>query len=177
MRALWLRALLALSLILSAPAGWAGERGYILGANDKVKVTVFGEPDLSGDFEIGGSGTLSLPLVGEIPLAGKSLSQASAALADRLRQGFLRDPKVSVEVLNYRPFFILGEVNQPGSYPYVNGMTVVNAAAIGGGFTYRADKKDIRITRTGPEGKAEFKGQLESAVMPGDVIWVGERFF
>lgn len=174
----WLRAVLVLLFTLGVPgAVSAQDAAYILGVNDKVRITVFGEQDLSGEFEIGGSGMLSLPLVGEVPLAGKTPGQASSAIAERLRQGFLRDPKVSVEVLNYRPFFILGEVNQPGSYPYVNGMTVVNAAAIGGGFTYRADKKDIKITREGKDGKTEMRGQLESPVMPGDVIWVGERFF
>ncbi|WP_050750657.1 polysaccharide biosynthesis/export family protein [Paramagnetospirillum magneticum] len=173
----WLRIVAVLLVAGCSSVGWAADLAYVLGPNDKVKITVFGEPDLSGEFEIGGSGTLAMPLVGEIPLGGKNLSQASGLLAERLRQGILRDPKVSVEVLNYRPFFILGEVNQPGSYPYVNGMTVVNAAAIGGGFTYRADKKDIKITREGAQGKTEIKGQMESTVMPGDVIWVGERFF
>ncbi len=173
----WLRLLAVLLLVGFSSAGFADDQAYVLGPNDKVRVNVFGEPDLSGEFEISGSGILSLPLVGDVTLGGKTLLQAKAALVERLRGGILRDPKVSVEVLNYRPFFILGEVNSPGSYPYVNGMSVVNAAAIGGGFTYRADKKDIKISREGAGGKKEIKGQLESEVMPGDIIWVGERFF
>lgn len=174
---LWFRLAIFFLLVALSPAYAAGETAYVLGPNDKVKVTVFGEPDLSGEFEISGSGVMSMPLIGEIPLGGKNLTQASEALSLRLRDGFLRAPKVSIEVLNYRPFFILGEVNSPGSYPYVNGMTVVNAAAIGGGFTYRADKKDIKIQREAADGKAEMPAQLESVVRPGDVIWVGERFF
>lgn len=156
---------------------WADVAAYILGPNDKVKVNVFGEPDLSGDFEISGSGMLALPLVGQVRVGGLTLSQAAITVADHLRGGFLKDPKVSVEVLNYRPFFILGEVNTPGSYPYVNGMTVVNAAAIGGGFTYRADKKDIKISRESQNGKTEIEARVDSPVQPGDIIWVGERFF
>lgn len=178
MRWFWLVVCVMMSVV--SPAAWAVDTttSYVLGPNDKVKITVFGEADLSGEFEISGNGILALPLVGEVPLGGKTVTQAAAVIAERLRQGYLRDPNVSVEVLNYRPFFILGEINQPGSYPYVNGMTVINAVAIGGGFTYRADKNDIKITRQAPgEAKTELSAKLESVVMPGDVILVGERFF
>lgn len=175
----WFRSLVAIVMICLSSAAWAADvASYVLGPNDKVKITVFGESDLSGEFEISGSGQLALPLVGEVSLGGKTVSEAVSTISDRLRQGYLRDPNVSVEVLSYRPFFILGEVNQPGSYPYVNGMTVINAVAIGGGFTYRADKQDVKITREKTGGpKVEMKGQLESVVMPGDIILVGERFF
>lgn len=170
--------LLVASLVaMSAPLQAADVAAYVLGPNDKVKVNVFDEPDLSGEFAISGSGMLSLPLIGQVQVGGQTLTQAAASVADRLRQGLLKDPKVSIEVLNYRPFFILGEVNSPGSYPYVNAMSVVNAVAIGGGFTYRADKKDIKITREGQDGKTELKAQVDSLVQPGDIIWVGERFF
>ncbi|HEU4524760.1 MAG TPA: polysaccharide biosynthesis/export family protein, partial [Gemmatimonadales bacterium] len=99
--------------------------GYVLGTGDRVRVTVFGEPDLSGEFEIDATGKVSLPLVGDIRIGGQQLRQAEQTVADRLAQGYLASPRVNIEVLNYRPFYIIGEVNQPGSYPYVNGMSVL----------------------------------------------------
>lgn len=157
----------------------AAEKGasYRLGPNDKVRVTVFGEPDLSGEFEISGTGVLALPLVGQVPVGGATISEAEERLGERLQEGFLRNPKVSIEVMNYRPFYILGEVNNPGSYSYVNGMSVLNAVALGGGFTYRADKSDIKLRREAEGKKTEIKAHPDTIVQPGDVIEVGERFF
>lgn len=149
---------------------------YVLGTGDKLKIIVFGEDTLSGDFEVSSTGTVSMPLVGEIHAAGKTIAQFQSALTNQLASGYLRDPRVSVQVGNYRPFFILGEVFKPGSYTYVNGMTVVTAVAMAGGYTYRADEKGILLKRGGTDAK-EAPVKEEDAVQPGDVIRVPERFF
>ena len=120
-----------------------GRNAYELGSGDKVRITVFGETDLSGEYDVDGSGNVRLPLVGQVRAAGLSLHDFEAQIADTLRHGYLRDPKVSVEVTAYRPFYIIGEVTKPGQYPYVNGMTALNAVALAGGYTYRADDSDV----------------------------------
>lgn len=154
-----------------------GERGvYRLDVGDKVRVIVFGEPDLSSPengFEVNSAGYISMPLIGPIRAKGLTVEELERQIEEKLKAGYLKNPKVSVEVLNYRPFYILGEVNQPGSYHYVNGLTVKQAAAIAGGFTYRADQDDIYIERQGKKIKAD----LNTPVLPGDTIWVPERFF
>jgi len=149
------------------------ESSYILGPGDRVRVIVFDEKDLSGDFDIDGRGQISVPLIGEIQAGGGTVRQVERTIEDKLREGFLRDPKVSAQVIGYRPFFILGEVRQPGSYPYVNGMTVVSAVAIAGGYTPRANRREVVIIRSGKEMKASE----EVVVMPGDTVRVNERFF
>lgn len=150
---------------------------YTLGAGDKLRVTVFGEPDLSGEFEVDSTGRLSMPLVGEVQATNKSIREVGKAIEAMLSQGYLKDPKVSIDVMNYRPFFILGEVMKPGSYPYVNGMTVVNAVALAGGYTYRAQKGEITIVRAGDNNKTEQRIEEIGEVLPGDVVRVPERFF
>lgn len=153
----------------------AQERAYRLGAGDAVKVTVFGEPDLSGTVSVDAAGGLALPLIGDVPVAGLTLPQAEAAVTAELADGYLRQPRVALEVVNYRPFYILGEVRNPGEYPYAAGMTVMKAAALAGGFTYRADEDDVEITA---EDAAEAREAApDSRVMPGDTIVIGERFF
>jgi polysaccharide export outer membrane protein len=157
--------------------GAADVAGYRLGAGDQVRVTVFRHVDLSGDFQLDGEGYFAMPLVGEILGGGLSARQLESEIEKRLKEGgFLVNPQVGIEVLNYRPFYILGEVNNPGSYQYVNGMTVINAVALAGGFTYRADQSDIVINRGGSQGP-EVEALLDSQVLPGDIINVTERFF
>lgn len=153
----------------------AGE--YTLGVGDKLRVTTFGEQNLSGEFEVGSTGRISMPLIGDINVTGHTVQQITAMIEGKLSDGYLRDPKVNIEVLNYRPFFILGEVLKPGSYPFVNGMTVVNAVALAGGYTYRADKDGITIEHAGEPGKKEQKIGETGTVMPGDIVRVPERFF
>lgn len=149
------------------------ESTYRLGSGDKVRVSVFGEPDLSGEFEVDGSGSISLPLIGEIYVQGMSIGDVSEAVESELLQGYLVNPQVSVEVLNYRPFFILGEVNAPGSYAYVNGLTVLNAVALAGGYTPRARKSEIELQR----GESKLEVEEYTQVLPGDVIVIKERLF
>lgn len=175
-----LAAVLVAVFVLWAGAAFAQavtQPAYRLGPSDKVRVTVFGEPDLSGEFLVSGTGVVALPLVGGVPVGELTIPEAELRLAERLKQGFLNNPRVSVEVLNFRPFYILGEVNNPGSYAYVDGMTVLNAVALGGGYTYRADKKDIKVRRDVNGQTREVRVQQETTVMPGDVVEVGERFF
>ena len=149
---------------------------YVLGIGDKLKLGVFGEPDLTGEFEISSTGMMSVPLIGDIKAQGSTISALKSTITSKLSDGYMKNPKVSLEVMNYRPFFILGEVMKPGSYNYVNGMTVINAVALAGGYTYRADKNDITLKRGGQNGTPE-KVKEDTQVNPGDVVSVPERFF
>lgn len=149
---------------------------YRLGSGDKLRVMVFGEDDLSGEFDVTGAGKVSLPLIGQVQAAGKTLDEFEGEIRDKLKQGYLTNPKVSVEVLNYRPFYIIGEVDKPGQYPYTNGMNVLNAVAVAGGFTYRAEQDEVYITRDGEKEKAYATDQAVK-VLPGDIVRIPERFF
>jgi polysaccharide export outer membrane protein len=134
------------AVVATENGGEASVAGYALGPGDQVRLTVFRHEDLSGQFEIDGEGFFAMPLVGEIMTAGLTARQLENEIEIRLQSGgYLVDPQVSIEVLNYRPFYIIGEVNNPGSYQYVSGMTVINAVALAGGFSYRADQDDIMI--------------------------------
>jgi polysaccharide export outer membrane protein len=154
----------------------SGVNDYVLGVGDKLQITVFGEDDLSGEFQVSSTGTISMPLVGEIPAAGQTTSYVQAAIVSRLSNGYMKDPHVSLQVSSYRPFFIVGEVMKPGSYTYVNGMTVINAVALAGGYTYRADKDDIKLKHGGLQAQDKRVDET-TPVMPGDVVTVPERFF
>jgi protein involved in polysaccharide export with SLBB domain len=150
---------------------------YRLGPGDALRVTVFRHPDLSGEFSLDGGGYFAMPLVGEILGGGRTARQLENEIEASLKSGgYLVDPQVSIEVLNYRPFYIIGEVNNPGSFEYVNGMTVINAVALAGGFTYRADQDDIVISRGGSSGP-EVAAAPDTEVLPGDIVEVKERFF
>ncbi|MGH9551115.1 MAG: polysaccharide biosynthesis/export family protein [Terriglobales bacterium] len=165
------------ALLASQGASSAEGIAYKLGTGDKIRVTVFNEKDLSGDFDVNDLGIVALPLIGQVSLTGKTISQAEALIGEMYGKDYLVNPRVNVEVLNYRPFFILGEVKKPGSYPYVNGMTVVNAVALAEGYTPRANRDRILIKRASNSGAGEQPAQEDSAVLPGDVIRVQERFF
>lgn len=153
------------------------DRDYRLGAGDQLRVTVFGEPELSGDFEVSGAGEVSMPLIGTIPVEGKSVREFQDDLERRLANGYLNNPRVSAEVTNYRPYYILGEVNQPGEYPYSNGLTVMNAVATAQGFTYRANKRVVFIRAAGSESERKVELTSSTPVRPGDTIRIGERIF
>jgi polysaccharide biosynthesis/export protein VpsN len=151
--------------------------GYKLGPGDALRVTVFRHEDLSGEFSLDGEGYFALPLVGEILAGGRTARQVESEVEVALKSGgYLVDPQVSIEVLNYRPFYIIGEVNNPGSFEYVSGMTVINAVALAGGYTYRADQDDIIISRGGSNGP-RIEALPDTEVLPGDIIEVTERFF
>lgn len=150
---------------------------YQLGVGDRVRVIVYSEESLSGEFQVSAAGTLSLPLIGSVPATGKTPGDVAATIRTMLADGYLRDPKVSMEVITYRPFFILGEVKTPGQYPYANGLTVVNAIATAAGFTPRAEKKMVFIRRSGDAEEKPYKLTPDLRVYPGDTIRLGERFF
>lgn len=177
-------------LLIAVPLAWASSMpamaaapapeeltAYKLGSGDKIRVTVFGHEDLSGEFEVDGSGNVSLPLIRNIKAEGLTVRQVEQAITERLSPDYLINPSVSVEVLNYRPFYIYGEVTKPGSYPFVSGMTVVNAVAMAGGFTYRARTGSVRIVRANDPQRKPIVADKDTPVLPGDVIEVPERYF
>lgn len=175
---LWLAAVLVLPQASAAQTMTSADETttYRLGSGDKLRVTVFGEEDLSGEFDVTGAGKISLPLIGQVQAAGLTVEETEEAIAAKLREGYLTNPKVNVEVLNYRPFYIMGEVNKPGEYPYSNAMTVLNAVAVAGGFTYRANEDKVFITRNKGQ-ETEHRIDPTVRVLPGDVVRIPERFF
>jgi polysaccharide export outer membrane protein len=150
---------------------------YRLGSGDKIQVTVYGEPDLSGSFDVDGSGYVRLPLIGQVKAAGLTLKEFETAAEAGLAKGILINPKVSVDVTNYRPFSILGEVQKPGEYPFENGMTALNAVALGGGFTYRADQDYVYVRRKGAADETKLPCNDKTFIYPGDTVRVDERIF
>lgn len=164
------------------PVGVAGPEGvlenkpYTLASGDRIKVTVFQHEDLSGEFQLDGNGRYAMPLIGEVDAYGLTTRELEQRVRERFADGYLVDPQVSVEVLNYRPFFILGEVARPGQYEYQAGMTVIQAVTIAGGFSYRANQAGVTIKRGGSGAKGVRVG-ADTQVLPGDVIEVPERFF
>jgi len=158
--------------------GVSASPDYRLGSGDRVRITVFGQQDLSGEYLVDGSGMLAFPLIGRVPAGNMTGSELAQAIASKLDPDYVRNPNISVEVLTYRPFYIVGEVKAPGSYPYVSGMSVINAIALAGGFTYRARESSFYLTRTGKDGhKTRLDASPETPVQPGDVITVRERYF
>ncbi|TVQ96276.1 MAG: polysaccharide export protein [Desulfovibrionales bacterium] len=149
---------------------------YKLGSGDKVRITVFGEDQLSGEFQVDGSGYISFPLVGEVQTSGHAPRDLERILVDKLRDGYLVNPSISIEVLNYRPFYILGQVNKPGKYEYVSGITLQNAVAMAGGYTHRARQNRAEITRNNPD-TITLEGEHSTLILPGDIITIRERFF
>jgi polysaccharide export outer membrane protein len=151
--------------------------GYRLGPGDQIRLTTFRHEDLSGEFQLDGEGSFAMPLVGQIHASGQTARQLERRVEIALKSGdYLVDPRVSIEVLNYRPFYIIGEVRAPGSYPYVNGMTVVNAVALAGGFSYRADQNGMILSRGGANAEKSSVA-ADEALLPGDILEVPERFF
>ena len=152
------------------------ENSYRLGAGDKIRVSVFGEPNLTGEYQVDGGGTVTLPLVGRVKAAGLTSDELKKSLERNYRE-YLKAPDVSVAILNYRPFYIVGEVNRPGNYPYVSGITVINAVAIAGGFTYRANTSNFYVQRKKDDSSSQILAEQTTEVRPGDVIIVRERYF
>jgi len=151
---------------------------YILGPNDKVKISVYGEAGLTGEYVISSDGKISLPLVGNVNASNKTVKQFQDELVAAYRDGgYLKDPKITAEVVSARPFFILGEVKIPGQYPCLNGMTVMNAVATAGGFTYRAQNDTVFIRHPGEATEHKEKLNDTTPVFPGDTIRIDERWF
>lgn len=169
--------LLFLSALLTCPSFAADIAGYRLGAGDRVRVTVFGEPEMTGEFSVDGSGRLAMPLIGYVGASGQTAAQLERRLRDKLHPDYLRNPSVTVAVVAYRPFYIVGEVNKPGSYPYVSRMTVLNAVALAGGFTRRARQGSFYIKRSETAPTRRLDAAPDSVVLPGDVVTVRRRLF
>src|SRR5262245_51570702 len=164
----------ACSTLPSTPANVSQPTDYRLGPGDQLRITVFNEPDLTGQYEVGSQGVNAYPLVGEVHATGLTLPEFTTGLQTALAQ-YIRQPNVSVEVANYRPFFILGEVQRPGTYPYSASLTVLNAVATAGGFTYRANRGRVFVRRAAETVERVYP--MTTLVMPGDTVRIGERFF
>jgi polysaccharide export outer membrane protein len=150
---------------------------YHLASGDRVRVIVFGQDNLSNSFSLDGSGAIAIPLIGEVRAQGLTTQELAGAVERRLKQGYIREPRVAVEVEAFRPFFIMGEVKAAGQYPFVNSITVQNAIAAAGGFTQRAVENSVDVTRAIDGRQATFQEPLSSPVRPGDTIMVRERLF
>ncbi|WP_278247477.1 polysaccharide biosynthesis/export family protein [Sphingomonas jatrophae] len=158
-------------------AGPASAAEYKLGVGDRIRMVVYNEAALSGEFSVGANGSVALPLIGEVPAAGRTVTEIAADARARFAEGYLREPKVSAEVIVFRPFFILGEVAAPGNYPYAVGLTALNAIATAKGFTPRANRDVVQIRRQGETTETTYRLTPELMVYPGDTIRIGERFF
>lgn len=150
---------------------------YKLGAGDQIRIIVFGEEDLSGEFTVDASGDVSLPLIGQVLARGLSLRSFEAVIEKKLSDGYLKKPRVNAEVVSFRPFYIIGEVNKSGEYPYVAGMNLIKAIAMAEGFTYRANQKKIHVTRARSGIRITVRVGDDVLIFPEDVIEVPERFF
>lgn len=150
---------------------------YALSTGDKLRVIVFGQDSLSNIYAVDAAGRISMPLVGLVEARGLTTAQLERAIEGKLRNGFLREPKVSVEVDSYRPFFILGEVTTSGQYPYVNNMTIQTAVAIAGGYSPRAARTYAEVTRTVNGDLVTVNVPVTTPIRPGDTVVVKERFF
>ena len=151
--------------------------GYRVGAGDRLSIRVVGEQDITGEYLVDATGVLSLPYVQSVPVAGLNTGQIERLIVQKLRAGYLRDPKVSVQAINLRPFYIMGEVTTGGSFPYQPGITVQNAIAIAGGYGTRADKGVVLLTRRTANGTNTFKVPVTTQVYPGDIVYIRERWF
>jgi polysaccharide export outer membrane protein len=164
----------------TGPAAYSApfqQGGYTLDSGDRLRVVVFGQDGLTNSYVVDASGHIDMPLIGSVAARGLTTDQLSARVADQLRQGFIREPHVAVEVEAYRPFFILGEVAQPGQYPYVANMTVETAVAIAGGFGPRGLHKSVIISRNSGGRVFRFEVPITYPLCPGDTVQVQERWF
>ena len=162
---------------VAAPAPAANLQDYRLGAGDHIRVMTFNEASLTGEFEISSAGTISLPLIGDVHAAGATTVDLQNRITAALKDGFINNPSVSVQVLTYRPFYILGEVNKPGQYPYTSAATVLNAVATATGFTYRANTHKVMIKHAGEAAEKLYLLDASTEVSPGDTIRILERHF
>jgi protein involved in polysaccharide export with SLBB domain len=149
------------------------QTAYRLGPGDRLTIRVGGADDMNGDYVVGDNGTVSMPLIGEVKAAGESQQQLEREISHKLAQGYIKDPKVSIAIQTYRPFYIYGEVAKPGEYPYASGMRVLNAIATAGGYTYRANQSYVVVNRKGEERKAVGT----TPIQPDDIIKIPERYF
>jgi polysaccharide export outer membrane protein len=153
------------------------DTAYHLDAGDKLRVVVYGQEGLTNTYAIDAAGSITMPLIGSVHARGRTTAGLAADITAKLRNGYIREPSVAVEIEAYRPFFILGEVQAPGQYPYVPNMTVESAIAIAGGFSPRAKRDIVTLTHTDTSGVMRYEVPLGTSLKPGDTIQVGERWF
>jgi polysaccharide biosynthesis/export protein len=163
--------------VITPVASPAPRGGYTLDSGDKLRVVVFGQDGLTNSYSVDAGGNITMPLIGAVSARGLTTAELSAAIGARLKQGFIREPHVAVEIEAYRPFFILGEVTYPGQYPYVANMTVETAVAIAGGYTPRALHERVVISRTVDGQTVRTTVPVGTPVRPGDTVIVDERWF
>ena len=168
-------------LALCASAALAGvsaqQESYRLAPGDEVSIKVFDNEDISGEFQVDAAGNISFPLLGQVKAGGKTVEQLNTDITVALDKDYLVNPKVSVEVLNFRPIFVIGQVNSPGSYPYSSGMTVRHAVALAGGYTRRASTSSMTIIRQDPSGATINVEVFEDTqILPGDTVEIDRRF-
>jgi polysaccharide export outer membrane protein len=168
----------------SASSASGSQAGYRVDSGDKVKITVYNEPTLTGTFVVDGQGVISMPLIGDVTVKSLTMQELQRLIEAKLKgdpdkgvPGYVRNPQVSAEVTDYRPFYILGEIGRPGPYPFVSGLTVMKAVAAAGDFSYRADKKTVFIKSMDSPNEKEVKLTPSTLVHPGDTIRIRERFF
>jgi protein involved in polysaccharide export with SLBB domain len=158
--------------LAASPSG-----AYILGPTDRVRLKVYGEPDITGEYEVDANGNVSIPLAGQVKAAGLTTKQLERNITSALAKGIVRDPRVNVEMVAYRPFYILGEVKKSGEYPYRVGLTVLDAVATAGGYTYRANEGKVYLRRSGSTVEEIYPMDAPVLVYPGDNVRVPERYF
>ena len=161
----------------AAPMPAVHDSSYRLDAGDKLRVVVYGQEGLTNTYAIDAGSSITMPLIGAVPARGRTPAGLAAEIAAKLRNGYIRQPSVAVEIESYRPFFILGEVAAPGQYPYVPNMSVESAVAIAGGFSPRARRDSVTLTHTDASGPMRVVVPLGTPVGPGDTVLVGERWF
>ena len=161
----------------AAPMPAAYDTAYKLDAGDKLRVVVYGQEGLTNTYAIDAGGSITMPLIGSVPARGRTPAGLASEITGKLRNGYIRDPSVAVEIEAYRPFFILGEVAAPGQYPYVPNMSVESAVAIAGGFSPRARRDRVTVTHTDSSGSMRIVVPLGTSLSPGDTVLVGERWF
>jgi len=159
------------------PALGASDTTYKLDSGDIIRVNVFNNPDLSGEFQLDGEAQFVMPLIGRIDAKGLTSAELEIQLVNRLKPDYLVNPRIFVQVLNYRPYYLIGEAAGTGPYPYVAGMTYLTAIAKSGGFTYRAKKNYVYVIRADDPEQKEIKLSVDEIVQPGDIIRVAERMF
>jgi polysaccharide export outer membrane protein len=164
-----------LAVAYAAPA--PRDAPYHLDAGDRLRVVVYGQEGLTNTYAISAGGTITMPLIGAVAARGRTPQSLAADIAAKLRDGFIREPSIAVEIESYRPFFILGEVQAPGQYPYVPNMTAESAVAIAGGFSPRAKRDRVTLTRTDSSGTSRTIVPPGTPISPGDTVLVGERWF
>ena len=160
-----------------APIPVAYDTAYRLDAGDKLRIVVYGQEGLTNTYAIDAGGSITMPLIGSVPARGRTPAGLASEITAKLRNGYIREPSVAVEIESYRPFFILGEVQAPGQYPYVPNMSVESAVAIAGGFSPRARRDRVTLTHTDSSGSMRVVVPLGTGLSPGDTVLVGERWF